>query len=326
MCRIYLETFPPGEGGGPDEPRPSQFPMDKYGIQVYKPDTQPVNLLGDAVVHMMRFTDPTITKYYDDFEESLTPQQEALLHRQYNHHVTYNGEKRPYDEWYKQSGLTQLFGGYAFGGTKKWPESEYTPEQLKMFDQMMQYLQSQGQQPQEGGPENALISFAPVNFGAATEPNAMAQIGQALSQYPTDVASSQLQNQQIGQQLLAPYLKMLKANKALENNQSFMGTINHIAKQYSIPIPTIGEESDTTTDQGAQGTQPAQPGTTPPAVQGSQPAPPAIKPGPNSAMTMAPATQVPQIATPSIPGMVPGAQATQPVPPSPVTQNAQGRR
>ena len=29
-------------------------------------------------------------------------------------------------------------------------------------------------------------------------------------------------------------------------------------------------------------------------------------------MTMAPATQVPQIATPSIPGMVPGAQATQP--------------
>ena len=43
--------------------------MDKYGIQVYKPDTQPVNLLGDAVVHMMRFTDPTITKYYDDFEK-----------------------------------------------------------------------------------------------------------------------------------------------------------------------------------------------------------------------------------------------------------------
>ena len=141
----YLETFPPGEGGDPDEPRPSQFPMDKYGIQVYKADTQPVNVLGDAVVHMMRYTDPTIKKYYSDFEQSLTPEQEAILHRQYQHHVQYNGEKRPYQEWYEKSGLTQLFGGYAFGGTKKWPESYYTPEQLKMFDSMMQYLQSQGQ-------------------------------------------------------------------------------------------------------------------------------------------------------------------------------------
>ena len=130
--------------------------MDRYGIRVYKPDTQPVSSLGDAVVvqhDAFHGPDHDIAKYYDDFEKSLTPQQEALLHRQYNHHVTYNGEKRPYDEWYKQSGLTQLFGGYAFGGTKKWPESEYTPEQLKMFDQMMQYLQSQGQQPQEGGPK-----------------------------------------------------------------------------------------------------------------------------------------------------------------------------
>jgi hypothetical protein len=138
----YLETFPPGEGGGPGEPRPSQFPMNQYGIQVYKPDTQPVNILGDAVVHMMRFTDPTIKKYYSDFEQSLTPQQQAILQRQYQHHVQYNGEKRPYQQWYEQSGLTQLFGGYVFGGTKKWPTSYYTPEQLKMFDQMMQYLQT----------------------------------------------------------------------------------------------------------------------------------------------------------------------------------------
>ena len=138
----YLETFPPGETGGPDEPRPKQFPMDKYGIQVYKSDTQPVNVLGDAVVHMMRFTDPTVKSYYDQFEKSLTPKQEAILHRQYQWHVDNNGEKRPYGQWYSQSGLTQLFGGYVFGGTKKWPQSFYTPDQLKMFDKLMQYLQN----------------------------------------------------------------------------------------------------------------------------------------------------------------------------------------
>lgn len=139
----YLETFAPGEGGGPDEPRPSQFPMDKYGIQVYKSDTQPVNVLGDAVVHMMRFTDPVVKSYYDKFEQSLTPEQHAILQRQYNYHVANNGEKRPYQQWYEQSGLTQLFGGYVFGGTKKWPETYYTPEQIKQFDAMMQYLSGQ---------------------------------------------------------------------------------------------------------------------------------------------------------------------------------------
>src|ERR1700677_596838 len=143
----YLETFPPGEGGGADEPRPKEFPMNHYGIQVYRPDTQPVNVLGDAVVHKLRFTNPTIGKYYSDFEQSLTPQQQAILQRQYKYHVANNGEKRPYQEWYKQSGLTQLFGGYAFGGTKKWPASYCTPEQLKMFDQMMKYLQTASPSP-----------------------------------------------------------------------------------------------------------------------------------------------------------------------------------
>lgn len=136
----YLETFPPGERGSTGEPRPSQFPINQYGIQVFRPDTQPVNVLGDAVVHMMRFTDPTIQRYYSEFEKSLTPQQQAILRRQYAYHVTNNGEKRPYQQWYDQSGLTQLFGGYVFGGTKKWPQQWYTPDQLKMFDSMMRYL------------------------------------------------------------------------------------------------------------------------------------------------------------------------------------------
>lgn len=138
----YLETFPPGEAGGPDEPRPKQFPNDKYGIQVYRADTEPVNVLGDAVVHKLRFTNPTVKQYYDNFEQSLTPQQHAILQRQYQYHVQNNGEKRPYQQWYEQSGLTQLFGGYAFGGTKKWPMSYYTPAQLKMFDHLMQYLET----------------------------------------------------------------------------------------------------------------------------------------------------------------------------------------
>ena len=121
--------------------------MNQYGIQVYKPDTQPVNVLGDAVVHMMRFTDPVVKSYYDNFEKSLTPAQKRSCSDSITTTSPTMARSAPYDQWYKDSGLTQLFGGYAFGGNKKWPNSYYTPEQLQMFDQMMQYLKTEKPQP-----------------------------------------------------------------------------------------------------------------------------------------------------------------------------------
>ena len=135
----YLEAYPPGEGGAPDSPRPSQFPMDKYGIEVYKQTTRPIDVLGDVVSHFLRNTDPTVKKYYSDFERSLTPDQTARLHQQYQYE-TQRGEKRPYDEWYQQSGLPAYFRGYAF---QQWPDAHkyYTQDQIQMFNQMMQYLQ-----------------------------------------------------------------------------------------------------------------------------------------------------------------------------------------
>ena len=132
----------------------------------------------------------------------------------------------------------------------------------------------------------------------------MAQIGTALGQYPNDVAQAQLQKQAIGKALMQPYLNMLKANSSLQDNPRFMNTLNQIGKQYDIPIPTMGDQSDSTPAPETQGTQPAQPGTSAPAVQGSQP-PLTPKAGPNAAMTMAPATQVPQVQTPPNTAMEP---------------------
>jgi hypothetical protein len=139
-----LEAWPPGETGTPDRPRPSDFPSDAYGIEIYNPKTtRPLDVLGDVTSHFLVNTDPTIKDYYQRFQQSLSPDQHARLQEQYRHSQRHEGEKRPYDLWLKQSGMPAYFRGYPF---KQWPDSfnqkAYTPEQRKMLDEMMTYLKT----------------------------------------------------------------------------------------------------------------------------------------------------------------------------------------
>ena len=135
----YLEYWPGNETGTPQSPRPSEFPMGKAGIEVYNPSTRPIDIMGDVASHHMTQTDPTIKGYYQQFQESLTDEQKRRLHDQYLHAVQHEGETRPYQHWHESSGVPGYFRGYAF---QQWdnPEELYTPEQMKMFDEMMKYL------------------------------------------------------------------------------------------------------------------------------------------------------------------------------------------
>ena len=131
------------------------------------------------------------------------------------------------------------------------------------------------------------LSLAPVNFGALA-PNAMEQIGQGLGQLPNDLTQATLQNQQVGQQMLAPYLKMLRANQSLEDNPSFMSSLNNIAKRYGIPIPTMQDEVSAAAGGSGAATQPTtQPASTSataaarpiaPAGDTAGPTPPSVPP------------------------------------------------
>ena len=119
-----LEFWPPGEGGSPDSPRPS-------------------DVLGDVVSHFLVKQDPVIAATYEQFTKSLGPEQQTILQEQYKYAIANEGEKRPFQEWLQSTGLPAYFRGYAF---QQWPaefnEKAYTPEQRQMFDQMMQYLQT----------------------------------------------------------------------------------------------------------------------------------------------------------------------------------------
>lgn len=136
----YMEFWPPGETGTPDQPRPEMF-GNAPGVEIYRTDTRPIDVLGDVVSHYLVQKDPKIASYYQQFQASITPLQRKVLHEQYQWAQKNEGEARPYEVWRETSGLPALFRGYAF---QQWPkeftDKVYTEDQRKMFDQMMGYL------------------------------------------------------------------------------------------------------------------------------------------------------------------------------------------
>lgn len=136
----YLEFWPPGEPGTPDQPRPAQF-GNSPGVEVYSPQTRPIDILGDVVSHWMVNTDPRIKNYYQQFQKSLTGEQMNRLFQDYQYAQQNEGETRPFDQWATTSRIPAYFRGYAF---QQWPadfnSQLYTPDQIAMFDEMMSYL------------------------------------------------------------------------------------------------------------------------------------------------------------------------------------------
>lgn len=136
-----LEFWPGEETGTPEYQRPKEFPMGQAGVEVFNPKTRPIDILGDVASHHLINTDPVIKQHYEQFQQSLTPQQQARLTQQYLYAKKNDGEKRPYPVWAERSGLPAYFRGYAF---QQWdrPEELYTPAQMQQFDKMMQYLRA----------------------------------------------------------------------------------------------------------------------------------------------------------------------------------------
>jgi hypothetical protein len=144
--RTNLEAWPPTESGTPAYPRPKSLPEGQFGIEIFDRNIRPLDVLGDVVSHGTRFSDPKVRDYYQQFERSITPQQEARLRENYAWEREHYGERRPYATWRSISGLPSFFRGYAFRQTGdytgSWEQFQqaYTPGQRALLDQMMQYI------------------------------------------------------------------------------------------------------------------------------------------------------------------------------------------
>ena len=136
----YLEFWNKGEEGDVKYPRPKELPVDKPGLEIYRKETRPIDIIGDVVSHYLVDVDPKVKATYEAFQKSLTPAQELELKKYYAHSKKEWGETRPYEEWKRMSGMPAIFRGYPF---KQWPEErgKYTPGQKKLLDDMMQYLE-----------------------------------------------------------------------------------------------------------------------------------------------------------------------------------------
>lgn len=128
-----LEFYPEGERNSFDPKRPA--------VEVYKDSVSTTDVAGDIVSHYLaRGKEPKLTEFYEDFRKSISPRQEAILHRQYEEAKKNMGERRPYADWRETTGLPAYFRGYPFG---QWRDKTlYTDEQKKMLDEMVRYLRS----------------------------------------------------------------------------------------------------------------------------------------------------------------------------------------
>jgi hypothetical protein len=179
-----LESWPAGEPGTPDRPRPQDFPLNRFGIENYNPHTRPIDLMGDVASHQLRYTDPLVKRTYEQFEASLTPEQNSRLKAQYQDAKTQEGETRSFEQWREHTGLPAYFRGYAF---QQWdqPERLYTQEQRRSFDQMMGYLRGAQSPRQSWNPfEGGVNSPAGKAIGAGVE--AMSAASQFIRRHLPD--------------------------------------------------------------------------------------------------------------------------------------------
>ena len=137
----YAETWPAGETGKPDEygrpTRPQAFPMERLGIEVYRPNDFTHHDLAGELLHI----DPRAAEVRDYLLKSYRPEQWDLL----KHHALDYEESLKQgqsEEMARQNAIDSAIRGYA---VRQWPEQidkalNYDPEQLKMLEGLRTYM------------------------------------------------------------------------------------------------------------------------------------------------------------------------------------------
>lgn len=131
-----MESYAPEE-----EQRPANFPKGRFGLEVFRQDAKPLDLLGDVASHYAVYHDPKMQQLYEQFQKDIPKEGQAALKDLYEESKRDDNEKRPYEDWLKQSGMPAYLRGRLVDQFKPtdYPGA-YSPDQLKVLDQMKQYL------------------------------------------------------------------------------------------------------------------------------------------------------------------------------------------
>lgn len=133
----YAETWPQGEEGAPNSPRPAQFPIDRLGVEVRNPAQFNPNDLAGEILH----GDRRAQAARDALLPTLTPEQTAILKREA---LDYGESKRlgMSEEDAMRNTMDSAIRGYA---VNQWPESvnrqlDYSATQRAILDALKAYV------------------------------------------------------------------------------------------------------------------------------------------------------------------------------------------
>lgn len=133
--RGYAETWPAGEVGGEDYPRPQEIPLDRNGVQIFQPDKFTIDDIAGEAMHI----DPQAQEVRKNFYNTLTPSQFSELRRQPDY-MAGNVD----DERRIQNAVDAAMRGYV---VNQWPKEAvdtfFTPDQRAMLDGLKQYMTQQ---------------------------------------------------------------------------------------------------------------------------------------------------------------------------------------
>jgi hypothetical protein len=182
-----LESYPPEE-----EDRPSYLPKGRFGVEVFNPDTSPMDVLGDVISHYGVYHDPKVQALYKQFQDNIPPEGQAALKDLYREAQGDDEEKRPYAEWLKMSGMPAYLRGRLVNQFKDtdYPGA-YSPQQMQAIQQMQQYYGIPGAAPAEPAAPSSVaspISVTPVQgvtLGVPVAPRSPLQ-GAVRPKSPTD--------------------------------------------------------------------------------------------------------------------------------------------
>lgn len=135
----YAETWQLNDAGDKSRPRPSSIPMNRIGVEVYRPNDFGATDLAAEFLHV----DPYANSTRQALLKSLSPQQIATLKRasgDYADSLKY-GET---EQKALENATDSAMRGYTVG---QWPDSanaemRYTPQQLQMLNSLKRYMET----------------------------------------------------------------------------------------------------------------------------------------------------------------------------------------
>lgn len=127
-----LEFYPPDEAWNPKKGKPT--------IEQFDKNASPQDAFGEVFSHYLPSVDPVFGKARKAFGASIDDRQKQMLMGDYQHQIQSGvfGKKPPsFEEWVDNQGGDAFFRGFV---TQQYPQEFYRPDQVNLFQQLLQRL------------------------------------------------------------------------------------------------------------------------------------------------------------------------------------------